>query len=503
MSQQNPGRSAKHAIEHGARRVLGSPIGVAVSVALCVGTWSLSFRGAAEEPQGTTPQQGTETASSQRVTDMHVPIPPAPRTGQGDTRSGSSRTFAPPTGPRPVPRLRVPYVPNGAPGLEIALQDADGHSMSQLHTALARAQAGQGQARLLFYGASHTAADIYTGYIRHALQNAIGDAGHGFVLPVQPWRGYAHDGIRIARANSDWTSIKVGSSSSGEEFYGVAGVAVETSTSSASAFVETAQGSRASHFEVYYLKQPGGGAFDVLLDGHRVERVRTSAATPGSGYVTVNTEDSEHRVEIRVLGTGPVRVFGVAAERQTPGVLVDVHGINGSRARSQLLWNDAMYREQLARRAPDLVVLAYGTNEAGDDHQAIEEYERSLEQVVHRIRETVPNASCLLVGPSDRPIETSDRQWVDRPRTAQIIDAQWRVALANGCAFFDVVAFQGGSMATVNWSDMDPPYAGRDHVHFTRRGYERMGEVLLGAMLEGAPIAVSAIGSFGVGDPEL
>jgi lysophospholipase L1-like esterase len=481
-------------LQQAVRRVLGSPLGVAVSIALAVGSWSFSYRG----PGYSIPTMNSRVAHAQdeglTPMGMHVPIPPAARS------SASAALGRAVVGPRPVPRLRAPYAPNGTPGLEIALQDADGRSMNHLHAALARAQAGQGQARLLFWGASHTAADIYTGYLRHALQTMFGDAGHGFVLPVQPWRGYSHGDVRIARMSGEWNAIKVGAPAAVEDYYGLAGVAVESSSPEASAFVETsggAFGSRVSQFDLYYMKQPNGGAFDVLLDGERVERVRTTSSTRGSGYVTVNADDGPHRLEIRVLGTGPVRLFGVAAERQTPGVIVDVHGINGSRARSHLFWNDAMYREQLARRAPDLVVLAYGTNESGDDNQPIEDYERNLELVVRRIRESVPNASCLLVGPSDRPVETGDGQWVDRPRTAQIIETQWRVALANGCAFFDVVAFQGGSMSTVSWSDMAPPYAGRDHVHFTRLGYERMGQVLLGAMLEGTSYSIPNVAEFG------
>ncbi|MBC7171818.1 MAG: hypothetical protein H5U40_05305, partial [Polyangiaceae bacterium] len=57
--------------------------------------------------------------------------------------------------------------------------------------------------------------------------------------------------------------------------------------------------------------------------------------------------------------------------------------------------------------------------------------------------------------------------------------------LENGCGFFDMVAFQGGPLATVSWNQLDPPYASADHVHLTRRGYERFGEVLLGALVDG------------------
>lgn len=464
----------------GALALLGSPVGVVAACALCLAVWSLAARSGGSLPTAA----AQDTQSEQSSVRIDVPIPPS--ASRRAARDGDTIAF----GPRPVPRLRAPFVPNGAPGLEIALQDRDGRSMSHLHAALARAEAGQGQARLLFYGASHTAADIYTGYLRNALQTMFGDAGHGFVLPVQPWRGYHHEGVRIARASADWTALKAGVSQPDEQYFGVAGVAVESDVPNASAFVETPRGevlgSRVARFDVYYHLQPGGGAFDVYLDGERIERVRTASDRRGGGYLRVPAgEDAPHRLEIKVLGTGPVRIFGVALERDTPGVVVDVHGINGSRARSHLAWNDELYREHLIRRNPDLVALAYGTNESGDDNQPIETYRQQLDQVVGRIRETLPNASCLLIGPSDRPVQAGN-DWVDRPRTAQIIETQWSVALAHGCAFFDVVAFQGGSMATVSWASMQPPYAGRDHVHFTRLGYERMGQVLLGAMLEGS-----------------
>src|SRR5690606_28582856 len=58
---------------------------------------------------------------------------------------------------RPAPRLRLPHDEEAPPGLEIALQDRDGSSLTHLHEALARAARGEGQARLVFYGASHTA----------------------------------------------------------------------------------------------------------------------------------------------------------------------------------------------------------------------------------------------------------------------------------------------------------------------------------------------------------
>jgi len=384
--------------------------------------------------------------------------------------------------------LHAPDLTENPFGLPIRIEDADGHSMDHLHAALARAARGEGQARLLFWGASHTASDLYTGYLRRQLQARFGDAGHGFVLPVQPWRSYRQDGVRVESNGTRWEPHRIRAHSRDEDRFGVAGVYVETDRAGAFGRVSTADsgdiGQQVGLFDLYYLDQPDGGTFDVFIDGQRQRRVRTRADTASDAYATFHVPDGSHSFEVRSNGTGPVRIFGVAMERERPGVIVDTLGINGARARSQLLWNDETYRDQLARRRPDLVVHAYGTNESGDD-SPIEHYEAKLREVIGRVREVVPNASCLLIGPSDRPVEIEPGVFEDRPRTAQVVEVQRRVSIDLGCGFYDLVAFQGGPLSMLEWAAADPPYGAPDHIHYTRRGYERLGETLLEALMSG------------------
>ena len=269
--------------------------------------------------------------------------------------------------------------------------------------------------------------------------------------------------------------------------------AVETKRPGSYGRVRTSErgdhGRAASFFELYYLKHPGGGELDVYIDDRRARRISTKAKATEPGYATFRVPDGPHRFEVRALNRRPVRLFGVAVERDQPGVIVDTLGINGSRARYQLLWDDEIYREHLRRRDPNLVVIAYGTNESGDK-TPLGEYEANLRRVVSRIRESVPEASCLLIGPSDRPVQVEDRVFEDRQRTGQLIEVQHRVALEYGCGFFDLVAFQGGALSTVQWAAHNPAYASQDHIHFTRLGYQRLGEVLLAALLDGLPDSV-------------
>ena len=461
-----------------------SPL-VVFATPLCVAfLWACVYDSAVGQPVPASTAGGSEAAVDERETgnvETQDPAQPEEAAPTDEIHATTDEVL------RTAPRVRHPRPEGHVLGVDIAIEDRDGSSMRALHEALRRAERGEGQARLVFYGASHVASDLFTGVVRSRLQARFGDAGHGFVMPVAPWRSYRHQGVRI-RGDDHWESTKVRGDTREIDRFGLHGVFVETASRNAWAEVSTTTsgdvGRAASVFELFYYRQPRGGDLQVTLDGTPLERIRTRSPEAGAGYARYEVPDGPHSLRVRTSGNGLVRLFGMALERERPGVIVDTLGINGARARYHLMWEDQLYREHLRRRNPDLVVLAYGTNESGDD-QPIALYEAQLRQVVSRVRETVPNASCLLIGPSDRPTRLEDGTYEDRPRTAQLIQAQHRVAVEMGCGFFDLVAFMGGPLSMVAWNSATPSYGAPDHVHFTRVGYERLGNVLLDALLEG------------------
>ncbi|MBX3211666.1 MAG: hypothetical protein KF850_06510 [Labilithrix sp.] len=154
--------------------------------------------------------------------------------------------------------------------------------------------------------------------------------------------------------------------------------------------------------------------------------------------------------------------------------MLDALGINRARITTALSWNEHHWAEQLKHRAPALVVFAYGTNESTDIEMAQHVYERQLVDALGRVARAVPSASCLMLGPPDRAIETKDG-WVTAPKIAEIIAAQRRVAEAAGCAFYDQLAAMGGDGAIAGWAAETPPRAQKDRVHLTRDGYAQLG----------------------------
>lgn len=374
----------------------------------------------------------------------------------------------------------------GELGRDVSLEDPSGHALDALHAALRRADAGEGQARLLFYGGSHTAGDLYLGRMREVLQRRFGDAGHGFVPLVPVVHRHWAWGVRIDEAEG-FEVQQVGFKRREVDRYGLAGVAFETDEPEAFAAVQSdhwGNGRFASRLELLYDRRPGGGRFEVWLDGRRVDTLDASAEPAAGARRVYAVSDGPHRLEVRARGDGPVTVFGVVMERARPGVLVENLGLVGSKARHHLLWDAALWRDLFVARDPDLVALAYGNNEATDTHLAIEDHEAHLRALMARLREAAPEASCLLIGPTDRPRALEDGTLEPRPVVAELSEMQRRVAADVGCAFFDTLAFMGGLGAGIDWLRHDPPYLQADRQHLTREGYLRWGEALTRALLE-------------------
>ncbi|WP_394843621.1 GDSL-type esterase/lipase family protein [Pendulispora brunnea] len=330
-------------------------------------------------------------------------------------------------------------------------------------------------------GDSHTAADIGTSAARRALQARFGDGGRGFVAFGRPWPTYVQDGVRGGMTR-DFKGERGKFSFGqfvGDGRYGMAGFAIESNRKRGRAWSDLS--ASASRIEFSFLEQPGGGSFEVFIDDVKKGVVSTRQKTAKSGFRAFDVGEGPHHVEARPRGDGPVRLFGLDLGRSKVGLVFDALGINGARATTVLQWQEPHMAEQLRHQAPDLVILAYGTNEAGDDIP-LPVYERQLLDVLGRISRAVPTASCLLLGPPDRGLETP-QGWVTVPRLLEIIESQRNVAKAAGCAFYSQLDAMGGPGSIAAWVDEPQPRARRDYVHLTREGYTQLGQAMASDLL--------------------
>lgn len=395
-----------------------------------------------------------------------------------------------------LPAVALPPVPHaeGRPGAVTAIHDPGGHALDQFRAALKRAAKRQGQARIAFYGASHTAADLWTGELRRRLQDRFGDAGHGFVFPVRWNAGYRHQDL-VVESSKNWLVWRhKRDDPCAISDFGCSGLVATSADPTDFAIVHTTvdneHGRRANRLELWVRTAPDGGTLLVDLDGH-VERISTRADAVEAVFHVWRTTDAGHTLRIAPVGDGPVTIYGMVIERTAPGVIIDQLGIPGMRADILLHWQESVWRDQIERRKPDLVVLAYGTNDVGDEDEPIEVYADTWRKVLGRLRQAVPDASCILVGPTDRLGKDPQGEKRTFPRTAAVIQTQKRIAAELGCGQWDAQAAMGGPGSMTRWRRAR--LAQSDDVHLNRAGYTWLAELFEAELLR-EPLPVSKPG---------
>ncbi len=319
---------------------------------------------------------------------------------------------------------------------------------------------------ILHYGDSHTAADEWPGRLRSEFQSRFGNGGSGFSYPGKPWSNYRRMDILRSWNSNGWRADGL-AGGNGNGYYGLGGVSLSTSRPNQSIALEA----NCSSVEIFFLKQPGGGSFQVLEDGRFVEKVST-AGPLGPGYFSFKVAPGVHRLELTTADAAPVRLHGWVAENSR-GITYEAMGINGAQATIAFRWNESMLAEHVNKRNPALIVLAYGTNEADSRNWTLDSYRDMFAALLHRFRKAAPAATILVLGPPDRMVR-SGQSWMPHENLDRIVEAQREAALGTGCAFLDLRAKMGGKGSMAHW--VVAGLAQYDRVHFTSPGYRMLGQ---------------------------
>jgi lysophospholipase L1-like esterase len=304
--------------------------------------------------------------------------------------------------------------------------------------------------------------------LRTRFQEKFGDGGSGFSLAGRPWNSYRRMDVRSGSTRGWHTDGLVGRA--GDGVYGLGGVSLSTASAHEAIYLDA----NAAEFELFYYQQPGGGTLQLYDNGVPMEQISTDGE-PGPAYYHLEAVPGMHRVEAETLDRSPVRLFGWVAENTT-GVTYEELGINGAEASIILGWNEETLRSNIEHRNPALIVLAYGTNEAGRKDWTLESYREMYSHLIARLRADAPTATILVVGPPDRTQKIRKVGWQTMEKIDVIAEAQRQAALANGCAFWDLRAKMGGKGSMLKW--VAAGMAQADHVHFTGPGYRMLGDAV-------------------------
>jgi lysophospholipase L1-like esterase len=366
-----------------------------------------------------------------------------------------------------------------------AIEDPSGHALDAFFARLRRTQAGKPGAvtRVLYYGDSTIASDYISGTVRRKLQARFGDAGHGFILVANPWEWYFHNDVSHG-SGGGWNASRLAGPTAADGMYGLGGVSF-SSYGGAVAWFGTAlrgdAGRNVSRFDLYYLEQPGGGDVEMSVAG-KSERFSTRGEAKVSRVHAVPVDDGEAQLTVRAAGGGPVRLFGVALERDRPGIVCDALGSHAAMAVYWKRQDREHWRQQMALRDPALVVFQYGTNESDLWRLDRDQYEHDLAEIIDELRDVAAGASILVVAPLDRA-EAHGGQLETKQVILDLVAIQRRVALTHGAAFWSTFDAMGGRGSMARWVRARPQLAGGDLTHPTPLGAEVLGGMLTDSLV--------------------
>jgi lysophospholipase L1-like esterase len=175
------------------------------------------------------------------------------------------------------------------------------------------------------------------------------------------------------------------------------------------------------------------------------------------------------------------RLLGVDLLSGAPGVIYDELGVNGAELLDLDRWNPGLRRALLARIRPDLVVLAYGTNDMGMSAPARADYQTSVRKLLLALKDE-SGAPILVVGPLDRLGRKRRQRAALKAGASFVVQALKDASGEAGCAFWDARQSMGGYGSMLKWRRAG--MAQKDLVHLNGAGYQRLGDQMADALLE-------------------
>jgi len=439
---------------------------------------------------------------------LEVP-PPA------DRADGSETAGAPPSGPtrvaslEPVVGARETAVPlpaaAGEPGTDGEAVGALALSQ-KLDTRRKGGAAGRG-VTILQIGDSHTSADFFTADLRKVLQARYGDGGPGYVTA-----GHPHIGVRSASlsitSSSGWTYKALQRSDSIAEFWLSGFNSVAVAEGQAMSF-------SASHpvtfdmIEIEVVRQPGGGAIDIRLDGVVESKFDLDAAEIDPVVIRLlpnhGTTDRVRQISVTTTRAGAVNLASVAIYNRRSGVTYNSVGYPGATVGIINKFDDRLFASELRRIDPQIVVLSFGSNEGFNDNLDLERYAANYQRAVHKIKSTLPSATIVVIAPPDgnelpgnchdkprsqcrrvaasRPVPPSadgapetgepvECAWRTPPKLDRVRDIQHDIAQREGLVYWNWASIMPRECGADRWASQSPPLMAKDHLHFTSSGYK-------------------------------
>lgn len=322
------------------------------------------------------------------------------------------------------------------------------------------------------FGDSHTAGDTMTEALRVRFQGVLGKGGMGWAMPMY------FSGQRMARFgydNQNFTPISSRTIQSGD--YTAGGLIARPNGIGATLTLKAKQAEPVQKMLVSIKQAPNDGKFTVTDASGRA--IYVEAPQKNNTWQLVSFDA---KLPITVYNNTKNSDIGGwwALSATGSGATVSAIGINGAELSHWNRWNKQAWQNELGKIAPNLVVLAYGTNEAYNNVSA-ETVRSVLTQKIREVRQATPYSAVLVLGAPESLRSTGGGCGTRPNHLTAIQHVQREVAQNEHTLYWDWQGAMGGSCSMKSW--INSGKASKDGVHFSAAGYTELGQILADDLL--------------------
>ena len=175
---------------------------------------------------------------------------------------------------------------------------------------------------------------------------------------------------------------------------------------------------------------------------------------------------------------GDAEIYGILLDGPG-GVTVDNVALRGSPGYIFSSIQSSVMRESFEKIGTRLILMQFGGNAVPgiSSKKGISSYVSRIVSQFDYFRKVAPKAKLLFVGPTDM-CKSVDGDLVTWPLLPELNDSLKANCLKHGVAYWDTFGMMGGVGSMKQWVKHSPPLAGPDHVHFTTKGAEYVGDAL-------------------------
>ena len=338
---------------------------------------------------------------------------------------------------------------------------------------------GEKKLNIVHIGGSHIQADMWSDRVRQRLYNFIpnNNGGRGLLFP-----------FRLAKTNNpyyykveytgEWKGFRNSVLKHQSEF-GVTGITAKTSDS-LSSFKISFRGENYPDYDFNTIKilhnqQHESYCIELLSDSNAIRITNDSI-----GYTEFKLSSYQKELELSITKMDTLEkefaLYGITLENQDPGICYHSIGVNGASVPSYLRCE--LFTKHLELIQPDLVIFSVGINDAYDTRFTADAYEKNYDSLIHYFQTVSPNAALLFTTNNDSYYK---RKYPNK-KAEDVREVMKKLAKKYGGGVWDMYGLMGGLGSVRTWEKAG--LAKKDKIHFTKAGYETVGDLLFEALIK-------------------